>query len=94
MRSLRYLLALALTSVLIAPGMASAHPDHGTDAGSREMFPGEGVVIDDQHGGATGHLPAVSNNVTVVGKAEVTNPSGAGNEAASPTCSPTATTPT
>lgn len=44
------------------------------------MFPGEGVVHDDQHGSTEGHLPPVSRGVRLVGKAEVTNPSGAGND--------------
>jgi hypothetical protein len=79
-RPLRYVLALALVSVLVAPGIASAHPDHGQDPANREMFPGEGVLVDDQHGHTEGHLPALNNNVTVVGRAEVTNPSGDGNE--------------
>jgi hypothetical protein len=33
-----------------------------------------------QHSGEGGHLPPVSRNVRLVGKAEVTNPSGAGND--------------
>ena len=33
-----------------------------------------------QHGSNEGHLPPVQENVTVVGRAEVTNPSGAGND--------------
>src|SRR5919197_785531 len=35
---------------------------------------------DDQHGGTGGHLPPVNRNVELVGKAKVTNPSGAGLE--------------
>ena len=53
---------------------AAAHPDHG--AMNTEMFPGEGVVVDDQHGPTSGHLPPVNRNVRLVGKAAVTNPSG------------------
>jgi hypothetical protein len=63
--------------VLTAPLVAAAHPEHGS--GSREQFPGEGVVHDKQHDGEDGHLPATRKNVDLVGKAEVTNPSGAGN---------------
>lgn len=67
-------LALSMT----ATGVSSAHPDHG---GGREDFPGEGVAdgMYKQHDGDEGHLPPVQDNVTLVGKAEVTNPSGAGN---------------
>ena len=71
---------LALTVALLAPSAAGADPDHGgTGGGSIEAFPGEGVAIQAQHESPTGHLPPVQRNVTVVGKAEVTNPSGAGN---------------
>jgi hypothetical protein len=45
------------------------------------MFPGEGVgQMTMQHDMAGGHLPAVSEHVTLVGKAEVTNPAGTGND--------------
>ncbi|MBA2281172.1 MAG: hypothetical protein M3527_00065 [Actinomycetota bacterium] len=73
--------AVALILTLLVPTAAVAHPDHaGGSAGSVELFPGEGVDVDDgQHGLATGHLPPVQRNVTVVGQAPVTNPSGAGN---------------
>jgi hypothetical protein len=43
------------------------------------MFEGEGVVQGDQQGGNDGHLPPVRYGVDLVGKAAVTNPSGAGN---------------
>lgn len=68
------ILTLSLTTV----GSSGAHPDHG---GAREDFPGEGVADGSykQHDGDEGHLPAVTRNVTLVGKAAVTNPSGAGN---------------
>jgi len=69
---------LAMLAVLVMTAQAAAHPDHGV--GSKEMFPGEGVVVGDQHGLTEGHLPAVSQGVKLVGKAEVTNPSGAGND--------------
>lgn len=62
----------------VTPGVATAHDEHGD--GSRELFPGEGVADGHkQHDGDTGHLPAVNRNVELVGKAEVTNPSGDGN---------------
>jgi len=75
---------LVLAMVLAGSGLAAAHPDHpdpGSDRGgrSRDDFPGEGVGFGKQHGGTDGHLPPVRRNVTLVGKAEVTNPSGAGN---------------
>jgi len=69
--------ALGVVAALLAvPSAALAHhPDH---AQNREMFPGEGVVHADQHGGNEGHLPPVRYGVDLVGKAAVTNPSGAG----------------
>jgi hypothetical protein len=71
-------LALALVAVVALgfPTPAAAHhPDHS----GRELFPGEGVANSHQHDGAEGHLPPVQENVTLVGRGEVTNPSGAGN---------------
>jgi hypothetical protein len=46
------------------------------------MFPGKGVIQGgmQQHGMAEGHLPPVSQGVKLVGKAEVTNPAGTGND--------------
>jgi hypothetical protein len=81
-RTTRIVATAAATAVAVAlPSVALAHPDHGLrDSGSRELFPGEGVdVSDKQHDGADGHLPARNDNVTLVGKAGVTNPSGDGN---------------
>src|SRR5687768_7226974 len=74
-----WLVAVLGAVVLSAPAAIGhpGHPDH--DSGSRELFPGEGVALDDQHGVTEGHLPPVSKGVRLVGKAEVTNPSGAGN---------------
>lgn len=74
--SLLSVAALVLSG--LTAGIATAHPDHG---GSREDFPGEGVAdgIYKQHNGDEGHLPPVNRNVTLVGKGEVTNPSGDGN---------------
>ena len=74
--------ALAVSLLLVAATSADAHPDHPDPAGgSVESFPGEGVAIagDKQHDADDGHLPPVQRNVTLVGKAEVTNPSGDGN---------------
>lgn len=69
--------AALIAAALLLPSPALAHhPDH---PGGREEFAGEGVVDGLQHGTTTGHLAALSRNVEVVGKAEVTNPSGAGN---------------
>ena len=48
--------------------------------GAAEMFPGEGIAEPMQHGMTTGHLPPVSYGVKLVGKAEVTNPAGTGND--------------
>ncbi len=65
---------------MLLPGTALAHPEPGA-AGGRELFAGEGVLSGDkQHQGEDGHLPAVqTGDIEVVGKAGVTNPSGAGN---------------
>ncbi|SFR24888.1 hypothetical protein SAMN04488564_108128 [Lentzea waywayandensis] len=72
---------LSVTALVLSgftAGLATAHPDHG---GGREDFAGEGVAdgLHKQHDGDEGHLPPVNRNVTLVGKGEVTNPSGAGN---------------
>jgi len=71
-----------LAVLLVAGPTASAHPDPpDRGAESREEFPGEGVALGGhQHGETDGHLPPVSSGVRLVGKAEVTNPSGAGND--------------
>jgi hypothetical protein len=65
--------------ICLVPAAGIAHPDHG--GGGKELFPGEGVVSDaKQHGGDEGHLPAHhDSDIELVGKGEVTNPSGAGN---------------
>ncbi|MBC6450508.1 PA domain-containing protein [Actinokineospora xionganensis] len=64
---------------MLSTGVSSAHPDH--PGGGREDFPGEGVAdgMYKQHDGEEGHLPPVNNNITLVGKGEVTNPAGTGN---------------
>lgn len=76
-------LAIALALGLLAPSVATADPDHPARSRSTggEAFPGEGVALEGlQHDAPDGHLPAVQRNLKVVGKAEVTNPSGAGND--------------
>ncbi|GAA0256072.1 hypothetical protein GCM10010492_66170 [Saccharothrix mutabilis subsp. mutabilis] len=75
----RRLIALgAVAAVMsgVVTGLAGAHPDHG--GGGREDFPGEGVAdgMYKQHDGDEGHLPAVSRNVSLVGKGKVSNPAG------------------
>ena len=74
----RLVFAAALAACLMAaPAAIAGPPQH---AGT-EMFPGEGVLPGAmQHGTNEGHLPPVSQGVKLVGKAEVTNPSGAGND--------------
>lgn len=76
-------LLLALVASFLVVGSVSlastGDPDHPSSE-SKEMFPGEGVAPGDQHGNADGHLPPVKRGVRVVGKAAVTNPSGAGNK--------------
>jgi hypothetical protein len=63
---------MALAVALPGSPAGAHHPDHG---GGKEMFPGEGVVDGlHQHGSNEGHLPPVQNNVELIGKAEVTNP--------------------
>jgi hypothetical protein len=81
------LTGLALASIAaiaiggLTPGMSTAHDEHDKGRSGGELFPGEGVSPGKQHDGEDGHLAAVNRNVEVVGKAEVTNPSGAGNTA-------------
>jgi hypothetical protein len=83
MRFRRLPVVLAVSIALLAPAMATAHPDHPDPAfSSVEMFPGEGVGVtaDLQHSTSGGHLDPVQEKVTLVGKAEVNNPSGDGND--------------
>jgi hypothetical protein len=74
-------LAITLTATLTGSNATAHHPDHpGEDQISfEELFPGEGVQQDKQHDSLSGHLPPRQENVELIGKAEVTNPSGAGN---------------
>jgi hypothetical protein len=73
-----------LTAAAVAftlPGSAIGHPERGRSQFSfEEAFPGEGVAFDKQHPGDEGHLKPVEDDVTLVGKGRVTNPSGAGLE--------------
>ena len=74
----RYRFALfGMLAALVLAASAAARPDRFA---SQEMFPGEGVAQPMQHGMTEGHLPPVSQGVKLVGKAEVTNPSGASND--------------
>jgi len=68
-------LALAALATLLLAAGATGHPEHGL---GREEFSGEGVSTDDRHGSVSGALAAKRRNVRLVGKASVTNPSGAG----------------
>src|SRR5918996_5227047 len=74
-----HLLLLAALFALLAVGPAAIahHPHHPS---GKEDFPGEGVLPADQHSQQDGHLPPVDRNVRLVGKAEVFNPAGTGND--------------
>jgi hypothetical protein len=76
MRRAGALLTAVVLTVSLA-GSATAHPDQGRSAYSyEEAFVGEGVKFDKQHPGDSGHLPAVSENVTLIGKGPVSNKDG------------------
>ena len=77
MKSRHRFLLLAMLAALVLAAPAASRPDRFA---SEEMFPGEGVAQAMQHGMTEGHLPPISQGVKLVGKAEVTNPSGAGND--------------
>ena len=84
-RRLRAAAIIAAAGAMAATNVAVAHPDH-PDHGAgenqisfEEDFPGEGVEQDKQHDSDAGHLPPKQEDVELVGKAEVTNPSGASN---------------
>jgi hypothetical protein len=79
-RKYRPLYFAVLGALLLGAPAATGHPGHPDHDFGKEDFPGEGVLIADQHSATGGHLPPVSKNVKLVGKAEVTNPSGAGND--------------
>jgi hypothetical protein len=69
----------AVACALATPGTALAHPD--PTAGARELFAGEGVNRPGkQSDSEAGSLPGQrTGELELVGRAEVTNPSGAGN---------------
>jgi PA domain/LVIVD repeat len=71
------LLAALFAMLAVGPAAIAHHPDHSQ---SKEDFPGEGVLPADQHSQQGGHLPPVDRNVRLVGKAEVFNPAGTGND--------------
>ncbi|MGH3022083.1 MAG: PA domain-containing protein [Gaiellaceae bacterium] len=73
----RLVFAVVLVASVLAAPAADARPERH---GGMEMFPGEGVLMGNQHSTTEGHLPPVNQNVQLVGKAEVTNPSGASND--------------
>jgi hypothetical protein len=77
MKSRYRFLLFAMLAALVLAAPAAGRPDRFASA---EMFPGEGVAQPAQHGMAEGHLPPVSQGVKLVGKAEVTNPAGTGND--------------
>lgn len=76
--------ALGLALVTLVPGSAVAHPEHARGGdGSKELFPGEGVITaaaKPDPGETRALEPRTTGPVELVGKGEVTNPSGAGNE--------------
>jgi hypothetical protein len=71
----RVVLASAMAVALTAPSIALAHPDHSPGRGGDfgDVDPAGGK----QHGESSGHLDPVQHNVAVIGKGEVSNPSGA-----------------
>ena len=73
----RFAAVLAVLALLVSAQAATARPDR---SGGGEMFPGEGIAEPSQHEMADGHLPPVSYGVKLIGKAEVTNPAGTGND--------------
>ena len=71
--------AVITTAALITGGAAAAHPEHdrgGVNYSDQELFPGEGVLGEKQHGGDNGHLAAKQENVDVVGTAALSAPPG------------------
>ncbi len=66
---------IVLAVLLLLAGGAAAHPEHGLEL---EEFPGEGVGIGGSHERIAGSLPAKRQNIRLVGRASITNPSGAG----------------
>jgi hypothetical protein len=84
MTSRRLLLLAVVSAVLVGAPAALAHPLRGSDDRGLVPYalpgglPGIGAPFA-QHEGPDGHLPPVDDGVRLVGKAEVTNPAGAGN---------------
>ena len=82
-RKIRVVALVAAAGTVASATAAVAHPDHGhgeNEISFVEDFPGEGVAQDKQHDSDAGHLPPRQENVELVGKAEITNPSGDGND--------------
>jgi hypothetical protein len=73
---LKVVTAIAALLVLAFANTVLAHPDHSDEGSGGELFPGEGVAGDKQHGGEDGHLPARQDNVALIGKAQVSAPAG------------------
>jgi hypothetical protein len=79
-RHARGAVVIAAAFALIIPASgAVAHPERDRGHSFTEQFPGEGVAWEKQHPGDDGHLAPKAKNVSLVGKGEVTNPSGDGN---------------
>jgi hypothetical protein len=71
-RRIRFVLATAMAMSLVFASSALAHPDHQQQRlSTEELFPGEGVAPEKQHGGVEGHLPPRQDNVRLVGKASI-----------------------
>jgi hypothetical protein len=85
MTSRRLLVLAVVSTVLVLAPTALAHPLRSFDAGGMVPFarpgglPGMGATFA-QHGAPDGHLPPVDEGVRLIGKAEVTNPAGTGND--------------
>lgn len=69
-------LALAAVVALAWAPTAAAHPDH-PEHGTGEFGDIAPYNYKDQHGGVTGHLDPVANNVALIGKGEVSVRGGA-----------------
>jgi PA domain/LVIVD repeat len=78
--TVRLCLLLAAAALVMAVPAATSHPGHPDHSFGKEDFAGEGVLPGDQHSASDGHLAPVNRGVRLVGKAEVTNPSGDGND--------------
>ncbi|WP_162449831.1 PA domain-containing protein [Phytoactinopolyspora mesophila] len=76
MKHRRTAISVVTVVALAGSGVAMAHPGHGDGFSDQELFPGEGVLGDKQHGLASGHLPPKQENVAVIGKAGLDAPAG------------------